>query len=144
MLKRIARSVFIQGQGSNYRRLTAEEKKTAEENFFSQLQASKPKMKRIRNFTSFFKELISDAKIPVPTQIPSEISIHTDTYSDNYAWMSDPKQSQELLSYISHELTYSESIQGSQWFLTKDLFDEFQRRQPEFKTQTVSKSGCKN
>lgn len=141
MLKRLARSIFIQGQGSNYRRLTIEEKKTAEENFYKQLNSSSPGLNRIRNFTTFFKELISDAKIPVASKVASEFSLHNESFTDNYAWMSDEKNSQELLNYLILEFNYTEAIMGTKWLQTKDLFSEFRRRLPEYKSQVVSKSG---
>lgn len=141
MLKRLARSIFIQGQGSNYRRLTAEEKKLAEENFYNQLKSAPRGTNRIRNFTSFFKELITDARIPTPTKVPSEFTLHNESFIDNYAWMSEEKNSQELLNYLIHEFNYTEAILGSKWLLSKDLFSEIKRRAPEYRSQVVSKSG---
>lgn len=146
MYKRLVRSAFIQGHGSNYRRLTKEEKKIAESNFFETLksQQSSFPFNKIRNFSSFFKELISEARIPVAKQVHSEFMIHEDKYIDSYSWMEDPKNSQELIEYLMFEFNYTEAVLSSKWLLGKELFNELKNRVPEYKTQVVSKAGCKN
>jgi hypothetical protein len=145
MYKRLFRSVFIQDHGSNYRKLSKEEKKFAESNFFEGLKSKKStfSFNKIRNFKSFFKELISEARVPLAKQVYSEIFLHEDRFVDNYAWMTDPKNNQELLNYLTFEFNYTEAILGSKWVLGKELFKELKSRVPEYKTQVVEKQGCK-
>ena len=82
--KRLARSLFLQGSGSNYRKLTPEEKEEAKKNFFESLKSQQGQVPKTRNLTSFFKDLIKNASIPVTKKIHSEYTIKNDKYTDPY------------------------------------------------------------
>ena len=84
LTKRLARMAFMQGPGSNYRKLTVEEKLEAEKNFYESLKSLKGELPKTRNYMSYFKELISNASIPKAKQISYEYTIHNDKYYDNY------------------------------------------------------------
>jgi hypothetical protein len=142
--KRIARTAFLQGSGANYRKLTSAEKLEAKKNFHEVLSSEKTSFPKTRNFTSFIKDLISHARIPSPKQVHSEYTLHNDRYTDNYAWMTEEVNAQELTEYLALEQSYADAILGTKWNLTKEIYKELVERRPEFKQQTIEKAGCKS
>jgi Prolyl oligopeptidase, N-terminal beta-propeller domain len=141
--KRLARMAFMQGSGSNYRKLTTEEKKEAEKNFYETLNKTSSTIPKFRNLSMMFKDLIANATIPIPKKIPYQFEIKNDKYTDDYEWMSEEVNNQELTDYLADEFEYTDAVLGSKWLLSKDIFNEIIERTPEYKIQSVHKSGCK-
>ena len=140
--KRLARALFLQGPGANYRKLSAEEKQEAKKNFLTELGKFTHKMPKIRNFANFFKDFIPQIKIGKVKQIPYEYTIHDDKYIDNYQWMTEEINCQEVTSYIAKETSLTDAVLNSQLNLGMDIFDEIKRRTPVPRSQVVEKAGC--
>lgn len=141
--KRLARAAFMQGHGSNYRKLTPEEKQEAEKNFYNTLSKLKVSLPKVRNLASLFSDLVSHATIPIPKQVFSESTLHNDKYVDNYKWMSEEVNCKTLSEYLTEEFTYTDAILGKLWRLGKELNKELHDRTPEPKFQVLEKAGCK-
>ena len=139
--KRLLRSAFLQGHGANYRKLNQFEKLEAEKNFYEVLSKEKVSQPKTRNFTSFIKDLIFHARIPSPKQVPSEFTLHNNRYIDNYSWMSEEINAEDLNEYLALEQSYSDAILGTKWLLSKEIFKELQVRMPEYKQQVIEKAG---
>mmetsp|Transcript_18083 Transcript_18083/g.18068 ORF Transcript_18083/g.18068 Transcript_18083/m.18068 type:complete len:87 (-) Transcript_18083:2100-2360(-) len=83
--KRLLRSIYIQGRGENYRKLSKEEKLEAERNFYEELQKSKGMFPKFRNPLSIFKSLGYQLEPPVAEIKEAEINVKGDRFIDEYS-----------------------------------------------------------
>lgn len=144
LYKRLVRSYLYQGPGSNYRKLTSEEKQEAEKNFYKAIQKKEGTFPKIRNMSNYIKDLIQNARIPSPKMIPFQYKIHNDIYVDNYQWMLEEINFQELTYYLIDEFMYTDAVLARTWLSDKEVFKELKQRKPVVKDQTVAKAGCNN
>jgi len=143
MLRRITRSVFMQGRGEGYRKLTPEEKLKAEKEFFDKLNHSKGFLPKVRSPLKFLKNLAYTLEPPVPEPKTTSVELPQETIVDNFAWMENEDNYTQLENWLQQEVHYTEANLAKNFHLGQDLLREFRERKPERNNQNLEKGGCK-
>lgn len=128
------RSIYMQGRGSNNRKLTIEEKIHAEKNFYKTLEQQTHSFQGIRNPMKWLRSLAATLDLPKAEKIASQDG-------DDFKWIEESGKDALLDNYLIDELIYTEGLLAKNVYLTHDLIREFSARKPQERPQVVSKHG---